>query len=138
MRFEIHHEALTKPRNIGEVLLVVVFLYFQQCFLSFLKFFSAGTSNTKVPVKIIVINKIWLDRSQVYQHIIKLLQNIETLSHALSSWNSISLRRRSSHHLEEVLCNSQMLLLPFLLSYHQMYDGFQNVFFRYNTLHIFD
>jgi hypothetical protein len=77
----------------------------------FFELLGRGTSQTEVPIEVVIIDEVGLYGLQINQYIVKLLQNEEALSHALSAWNGVTLRRRSTHHLEEVLCNTKMLLL---------------------------
>lgn len=67
-----------------------------------------------------------------------MLEDEEALSHALPSWNGITLRWRGSNHLEEVLGNSKMLFLFRVLTNNGMDDSFEDVFLWNNALHVFN
>jgi hypothetical protein len=60
------------------------------------------------------------------------------LCHALPAWNGITLRRRGTYHLEEVLSDSEVLFLLGVLSNNSMNHSLKDVFLWYNTFHVFN
>ena len=110
----------------------------EESLFSFFELFCGSRSETEVPVEIVIVDEVWSNRFKIHQYIIELLKNEEALGHALSSWNGITLRWRSSHHLEKVLGNSQMLFLLWVLTDNSMDDSLQDIFLWDNTLHIFN
>ena len=60
------------------------------------------------------------------------------MGHALSSWNSVALGWGGTNHLEEVLSDSEMVLLLLVLSNDGVNNGLQDVFLGHDTFHIFN
>lgn len=137
MWLEIHDVTSAEPWKITIVLFIFFICNLKQCLFCFFEFFGWCWGKSKVPVKVVIINEIWSNRLKIDQGIIKLFQNKETLGHALSSWNSITLWRRSTNHLKEILCNSQMFFLIWILANYCVYNSFKNIFLWNNTFHIF-
>ena len=71
---------------------VFVVLDLEQGFFGFFELFGGCGGESKVPVEVIIVDEVWSDGFQVYEHIIKLLENEEALGHALTSWDGIALR----------------------------------------------
>jgi hypothetical protein len=72
-------------------LLILLVSTLKKGLFGFFEFFSSCRGNTKVPVEVIVVDEVWSDGFEVHKHIIKLLEDEEALSHALPSWNGITL-----------------------------------------------
>ena len=72
------------------------------------------------------------------EHIVELLENEEAGSHALAPWDDITFRGRRTNHLEEVLSDTQVVLLVSLLADHGMHNCFEDVFFGQDALHVLD
>ena len=64
---------------------------------------SIYQSDSIVPVEVIIAIKVLLDRLEVDEHVIELLEEEEAGCHALSAGNGIALTRAGSHELEELL-----------------------------------
>ena len=60
------------------------------------------------------------------------------MGHALSSWNGVALGWGCTNHLEEVLSDSEMVLLLLVLSDDSVNYGFQDVLLGHDTFHIFN
>ena len=73
-------------------MLVFFILDLEESFLSFLELLCRSRSKTKVPVEVIIIDEVWSDGFQIYEYIIELLQDEKALCHALTTWDSITLR----------------------------------------------
>ena len=71
---------------------------------------SGSTGNAEVPVEIIFVLEVGTDGLQVDQHIVELLQDEEAGGHALTTGNGVTLGRRGTDHLEEVLGNAHVIL----------------------------
>ena len=84
------------------------------------------------------MDEVGSDGLQVDEHIVELLQDEEATGHALTTWDGITLRWGSANHLEEVLSDSEVVLLVLFFSDQAMDDGLEDVFFWENTLHVFD
>ena len=67
-----------------------------------------------------------------------MLENEEALRHALPPRDSVALGWRGTHHLEEVLGDSEMVLLLRVLAYDSVHDSLEDVFFGYDALHVLD
>ena len=84
------------------------------------------------------MDEVWANGLQVNEHIVELLQDEEAAGHALTSWNRIALRWRSTDHLEEVLSDAHVIFLITRLADDCMHNGLENVLLGKHTLHILD
>ena len=115
---------------------MLLVLDLEQGLLSLLELLGAGGGDTEVPVEVIVIDEVWPNGLEVHEHIIELLEDEEALSHALSTWDGVTLTWGGAHHLEEVLSDSQVLLLLRVLPDHGMDHSLEDVLLGHYALHV--
>ena len=82
------------------------------------------------------MNEVGSNGLEIDEDIVKLLQNEEATGHALTTWDSITLRGRGTDHLEEVLGDAHVILLVAFLTDDSVYNGLEDVFLGEDTLHI--
>lgn len=138
MWLEVHDIATAEPGDVAVILPVLCVLYSQKRLLSLSEFLGMGQGDAKVPIEVVIIVEVLPDRFEVHQCVIELLEDEEALGHALSTGNGVTFRRRCSDHLEQVLCDSQMVRLLTILADDCMHDRLQDVFLRCQTLHVLD
>lgn len=91
---------------------------------------SSCWGNTQIPVKIVIHSKVFVDGSEIHQHIVELFEKEEALSHALSPWDSVALSGSRSDQLEELVSNTDVLFGVGSLADNSMHCRFENVLLR--------
>jgi hypothetical protein len=109
-----------------------------QALLSVFILTSGGARNAKVPIEIVIIYKVGSNTLEINKHIIKLLQNEEATSHALSAWNCVALAGTSTHHLEKVLADAHVVFVVCVLTNDRVHNCLEDVLLGKNTVHVLD
>jgi hypothetical protein len=137
VRLLVHYVASAQPAQIDIVLFVLLILDLEEALFCILIVSSCSGCHSEVPVKVIIVQEVGSNGFEIDKHIIKLLQDKEARSHALSPWDCVALRWGCTNHLEKVLCDSEMFFLVSVLANYNMNHSFENVFFGDDTLHVF-
>ena len=129
MRFFVHNVATGNPGQEGIILLIALVLDLHKCFFRLLVLTCGTASDAIIPVKVIIVDKVWSDRLKIDKDIIELFQNEEAACHALTTWDCIALRGARAYHLEEVLGDAHVVFLLALLTDQSVNYSLQDVLF---------
>ena len=108
--FFVHDVSATEPAQECVVVLQLFRLDLSEALFSIFVLTSGSTGNAEVPIEVIFVLEVGTDGLQVDQHIVELLQDEEAGGHALTTGNGVTLGRRGTDHLEEVLGNAHVVL----------------------------
>jgi hypothetical protein len=88
--FLVQDVASAQPRQGAVILFAFWILNLKEPFFCVFVVFSTSRSDSKVPVEVIIIYKIWPDASKVDKSIILLLEDKEASCHALTTMNCMA------------------------------------------------
>jgi hypothetical protein len=91
-----------------------------------------------IPVEIIVPLEKVLDRLQVDNHIIELLEYEKAAGHALPARDGVAFSGTGSYQLEQLLCSFEMLFGVDMLPVHGAGHAFEDVLTGDIGFHVFD
>jgi len=88
--FLVHDVAPAQPRQVEVILFAFWILNLKEPIFWVFVVSSTSRSDSKVPVEVIIIYKIWPDASKIDKPIIQLLEDKEASCHALATMNCVA------------------------------------------------